>query len=329
MEEHKTRHLNDFLEWSDIGLEDYIELVKDCEIRLRNFYSEIIGLTCNDFVKMILIDSAFIIMVLMKHSLKEFRGEKNPILVKRRMIGDGHEQLSMILLTHKFFSDTFGSWVAKHILEKHDFSKIEHMVDFLRLCQQPPKLKNRKKLKKLTMPSVAELHRAGVLFELGSGKKLLNIKFQQAILEIPSLQIDNNTGILLRNMQAFEQCLWNHHICVSDNIALVSMLAKGPKDVEILARNGIIDNWLVKSEGVSTLFQKLAQENLLFHDDFYFSALVEDLNAYCKNPWNKWKATLKQDYFNTPWTIISVIAAGILLMLTIVQSVCSTLQLVL
>lgn len=35
MEEHKTRY-NDFLEWSEKDLEDYIELVKDREIRLRN-----------------------------------------------------------------------------------------------------------------------------------------------------------------------------------------------------------------------------------------------------------------------------------------------------
>lgn len=92
-------------------------------------------------------------------------------------------------------------------MEKHDFSKVEHMIDFLRLYQQPPKLQNRKKIKKPTVPSVAELHQAGVPFELGSGKNLLNIKFQKGILEIPSLQIDDSTEILLRNLKAFEQCL--------------------------------------------------------------------------------------------------------------------------
>lgn len=142
MEEHKTRY-NDFLEWSEKDLEDYIELVKDREIRLRNCYSETIGLSSEDFVRMILLNSAFIVMVLLKHSLKEFGGKKDRIFSKLRMIGDvrfhilllenqlpffilddlfklctishheGHQQLSMILLTHKFFSDTFGSWVSK------------------------------------------------------------------------------------------------------------------------------------------------------------------------------------------------------------------------
>ncbi|KDP22058.1 hypothetical protein JCGZ_25889 [Jatropha curcas] len=319
-------------------------------------YPETVGLNSEDFVKNILIDAAFIIMVLLKQSLKEFRSKKDRVFSKPWMIGEvrfdilllenqlpffilddlfklsnkppeGHE-LSIIMLTHNFFIDTFGSWVAKRILDKHDFSKIEHMVDFLRICQQPPKLQNRKKLKKLTVPSVTELLQAGVKFELGSSKKLLNIKFQNGVLEIPPLQIDDNSEILLRNLQAFEQCLCNRDNYVSDYITLVSMLAKGPKDVEILARNGIMENWLVNSEGVSTLFQKLVQENLLFPDDFYFSSLVEDLNSYCKNPWNKWKATLKQDYFNTPWAVISVIAAGFLLIFTVIQSVCSILQLI-
>lgn len=53
------------------------------------------------------------------------------------------------------------------------------------------------------------------------------------------------------------------------------MLVKGPKDVEIPATNGIIENWLVNSEGVSTLIQELEQENLLFSYDFYFSTLIE------------------------------------------------------
>ncbi|EEF48863.1 conserved hypothetical protein [Ricinus communis] len=354
MEEHKRRYLRDFLEWSKASVEDCIKLIKDNEIRLRNCYSETIGLNSENFVKMILLDAAFIIMVLLKQCLKEFRSKKDRIFSKPGMIGDvrfdilllenqipffilddlfklstnseGHEELSMIVLTHKFFTDTFDSWVAKHILDEHDFSKIEHMVDFLRVCQQPPKLQNRKKLKKLIIPSVTELHQAGVKFELGSSRKLLNIKFNRGILKVPSLQIDDNTEILLRNLQAFEQCLCDRGNYVSDYISLVSLLVKAPKDVDLLAQNGIIENWLVNSEGVSTLFQKLEQENLLIPDDFYFSSLVEELNSYCKNPWNKWKATLKQDYFNTPWAVISVIAAAILLILTVIQSVCSILQ---
>ncbi|KAJ0084538.1 hypothetical protein Patl1_29648 [Pistacia atlantica] len=53
---------------------------------------------------------------------------------------------------------------------------------------------------------------------------------------------------------------------------------------------------------------------------------LSDLNNYCRRPWQKWKATLKQDHFKTPWTTVSIIAASILLMLTAIQSKCSILQ---
>ncbi|PRQ26782.1 hypothetical protein RchiOBHm_Chr6g0298371 [Rosa chinensis] len=40
-------------------------------------------------------------------------------------------------------------------------------------------------------------------------------------------------------------------------------------------------------------------------------------------PRHKWKASLKQDYFSTPWVGLSVIVAAILLVLTFIQTVCS------
>ncbi|KAM7493079.1 hypothetical protein LguiB_027688 [Lonicera macranthoides] len=49
------------------------------------------------------------------------------------------------------------------------------------------------------------------------------------------------------------------------------------------------------------------------------------LNAYCKDPRHKWKATLKHDYFNSPWRTASTSAAIVLLALTFIQTVCSIL----
>ncbi|KAM7490198.1 hypothetical protein LguiA_033119 [Lonicera macranthoides] len=50
-----------------------------------------------------------------------------------------------------------------------------------------------------------------------------------------------------------------------------------------------------------------------------------ELNAYCKDPRHKWKATLKHDYFNSPWRTASTSAAIVLLALTFIQTVCSIL----
>jgi hypothetical protein len=100
------------------------------------------------------------------------------------------------------------------------------------------------------------------------------------------------------------------------------------KDVEILVENRIIDNWLLSKEEVVKLFHSLNIENLVSPDGFFFEGLIKDLNAFCERPWNKWKANLKQNYFNTPWAAVSVSGAVILLILTVIQSVCPILEVV-
>lgn len=70
---------------------------------------------------------------------------------------------------------------------------------------------------------------------------------------------------------------------------------------------------------MSALFHGLVKETFVVVDHLYFSGLVEELNAYCRKPWHKWQATLKQDYFNNPWAIVSIIPDAI-------QAVCSILS---
>jgi hypothetical protein len=129
-------------------------------------------------------------------------------------------------------------------------------------------------------------------------------------------------------MQAFEQChgMKYHYVC--DYICLMGLFLGASKDVEILVENRVIENWLPSDEEVVKLFDNLNIGNLMSQEDFLFEGLIKDLNAFCERPWNKWKANLKQNYFNTPWAALSVAGAVILLILTVIQSVCSILQVV-
>jgi hypothetical protein len=102
---------------------------------------------------------------------------------------------------------------------------------------------------------------------------------------------------------------------------MMDLLVDSPEDVEILVRNGIIENWLSNNEAVATLFYNLSRENIVSRKNFYFSDVLEDLNNYSGRDWPRWKANLRQNYFQNPWSIISVIAAAFLLLLTIIQAV--------
>ena len=84
-------------------------------------------------------------------------------------------------------------------------------------------------------------------------------------------------------------------------------------------KHGIVESKLGVSVEVSTFMNKLADGVIMNHHDFFFAAICEELNGHSRIPW---KANLKQNYFNTPWAIVSVIAAFLLIIRTIKQAIC-------
>jgi len=188
----------------------------------------------------------------------------------------------MIELTRHFLSGAFGdSWVPQDIVEQINSSEVEHFVDLLRKCQQPAKRKQPQPLETRTTPSAMELHQSGVKFKLGSKEKIfdMNFDFQKGILEIPPLFLEDDTEKLFRNLHAFEQCHCRGGY-VSDYIATINFLVRGTNDVEILAKKGIIDNWLSDNDAVMSALQDLDRGNLVIRRQFYFPDVVEDLVKY-------------------------------------------------
>ncbi|KAH7560537.1 hypothetical protein JRO89_XS10G0040000 [Xanthoceras sorbifolium] len=61
MDEHKRRYHLDFLQRTEANVIDYISIIKANEKRLHNSFVEDIKLSSNEFVKMILVNVAFII----------------------------------------------------------------------------------------------------------------------------------------------------------------------------------------------------------------------------------------------------------------------------
>ncbi|MFQ6650690.1 hypothetical protein Gotur_022794 [Gossypium turneri] len=100
----------------------------------------------------------------------------------------------------------------------------------------------------------------------------------------------------------------------------------GGKDVELLRKSGIIDNWLGDDEAVTKIFNKLGYFVYYDTEAFYYEDIADRVNKHCKKDWNIWKAKLKKDYFNTPWSPISFLAALVLLLITIPQTIFSLLS---
>ncbi|XP_057988814.1 UPF0481 protein At3g47200-like isoform X2 [Hevea brasiliensis] len=299
-----------------------------------------------DFVKMMLTDAAFLIEYFLKRYFggwpkadRVFRKQRLtnnirydilllenqvPFFFLEKLLNLSKVGISIVELIQCFFTREVIrlSLKLKNLSEK-SFQAL-HLVDFLRICLQPSNPTPNKKYRNLSTPTITHLHQAGVKFESSSSNCLLDIKFEKGILYIPEWKITDHTETLLRNILAFEQCHSSDNY-TSDYVIIMDFLINDEEDVQLLIQNGIIENWLQDNQAVATFVNSLGNQTLV-GEYFYFSDLVKDLNAYCKIPRNKWKATLKQKYFNNPWTIISVIAASFLLMLTVIQTVCSILQ---
>ncbi|KAJ8763214.1 hypothetical protein K2173_025599 [Erythroxylum novogranatense] len=171
-----------------------------------------------------------------------------------------------------------------------------------------------------------ELHEAGIKFRRGEKCSVFDIKFANGVLEIPKLSIEDKTEYLLRNLIAYEQ-FWKDDIChVIDYIKFIDCLINSNKDVELLCRSGIIDNWLGDDEVVASVFNRLLDNVRLSHERSFYSEIYVKVNKYCGREWNVWKAKLRHDYFNSPWALLSFLAAVFLLLLTVLQTVYSILS---
>ncbi|KAF8389086.1 hypothetical protein HHK36_025771 [Tetracentron sinense] len=205
-------------------------------------------------------------------------------------------------------------------------SQGKHFLHFLHSCYRPsslgaPFFDRRKRIEECTR-SVTELDKAGVKFKVGSITSCsLDMKFSGGVLEIPHLVINDYTESFFRNLIAFEQCHQFDVPYMASYSVLMDSLINTPNDVALLIHYGIFENFLGSNEEVALLFNKLSKEVSLGMNVSYYSDICEALNAYGSIRRHRWKASLKRDYFNTPWTSISVAAAAFLIILTLIQTI--------
>ncbi|GKV50383.1 hypothetical protein SLEP1_g57090, partial [Rubroshorea leprosula] len=174
--------------------------------------------------------------------------------------------------------------------------------------------------------SATQLSEAGIVFKKKIEGRLFDIEFDKGVMSIPTLRIDDNTESILRNLVAYEQCSKGASSKrFTDYIIFMDRLINTWKDVELLSRHGVIDNWLGDHEVVAKIFNKLG-DSVLFSEDFSYFGTFKKVNKHCDEDWNKWKADLLRKYFNNPWAGISFFAGIFLLLLTVLTSVISVLS---
>ncbi|KAK8582672.1 hypothetical protein V6N13_069444 [Hibiscus sabdariffa] len=145
------------------------------------------------------------------------------------------------------------------------------------------------------------------------------------MLKIPTLRVEDTTEHIFRNYIAYEQFFRRELTYFSDYVLFMDNLINTSNDVQLLRTNGVIDNWLGDDEAVARMFNRLL-DFVWMSNGFYYAEIFKRVNEHCQRRWNRWKATLKKNYFNSPWSLISFLAATVLLLLTVVQAIFSHLS---
>ncbi|CAL5392087.1 unnamed protein product [Camellia sinensis] len=173
-----------------------------------------------------------------------------------------------------------------------------------------------------SLKSAKELQEAGIKFKKIEGRNMFNIRFVNRTMEIPTLKIEDDTECFFRNLIAYEQYYpdtsWHHFTAYHK---FMDCLVNTSKDVEILIHCGIIRSFLGENEVVATMLNKLG--NNIIISDLGYEEVYNKVNEHCRGKWNTQFATLRRDYFNTPWAFISFLAAVVLLLLTVLQTIFS------
>ncbi|KAK6927504.1 Protein of unknown function DUF247, plant [Dillenia turbinata] len=366
MEEHKLRYLSCFLERTNTGLASYIDLVKTWEQRARSCYEDNnFDLTEVEFAEMLLLDGIFIIELLLKSYFPKMNDEDEifsrqwmavdvlhdmillenqvPFFVLEGLFHTIEGNFGILDLIFKYFKpvvptneDTMYMLKMSYRERQYNQMKIRHLVDLLRaLCITPhhemPMSRGRGKIK--YTPTVTDLQAAGFRFKAAKCVSLVKIDYWRSELKMSPIVVHEWTECFFRNLIAFEHC-HKEDKRISSYIIFMDSIIDTAKDVEVLEKCEIIQNQLGEYEDVANLFNTLHKETITDDNEFLYDGICVDLGKHYKFNvvrWratcHKWKKILDHDYFGNPWSVISVIAAAILLVLTFIQAVCSILSL--
>ncbi|KAG5226362.1 UPF0481 protein [Salix suchowensis] len=347
MEKEKLKYFKKLTERDGMDekkMRDIVISIKNQEERLRHCYSEksILMESSDDFAKMILLDAVFIIQLFL-----ESNDDKGPKNFEPRMTFDIREdlmllenQLPLFIIQEIYdrvnprsqdaqaipFLDLatchFGKYsFLKRVETSPGVEGSRHFTDLLRNLMLSGAIERSKYILNPTMLkySAVMLRNAGVKFQATRDKCLVNITFDKGVLKIPQLEVDHNFNRLVRNIIAMEQCLYEREAYICSYIKFMDHLIDSAGDVGLLVRKGIIVHRLGDDAAVSNMINHFC-ENI---GDNYtcFGDISQELNAHYENRWNHRKATLKLVYFPNIWRGTGTVAAAVMLILTLIQTI--------
>lgn len=342
------------------SVDRYVSAVAAMAERARKCYAEPLDLDENKFVTLVVLDGFFIIELFRYWGLKSLRDADDPIFRHERILsqlrhdilllenqlpffvlnqlfnmtktGDNQED-DLITLTFRFVDGMFLNMSVSGVTERLPVKNIDHLCGlihdvwcfpFAKTISEGYHISKKNETERSwdNINSISGLREVGIKFRRAESRRhnLMDIKFESGTLSIPQLSIFDETESQFRNLIAYEQYLPDgERRYVSDYTFFMHCLINTSEDVELLRGHGIIRNCLGDDREVCLMFNRLGR-NILTSSEFCYSQVFSSVNRQCRLRVKKWKANLRRNYFNSPWSIVSFLAASALLILTLTQT---------
>ncbi|KAK4268116.1 hypothetical protein QN277_024816 [Acacia crassicarpa] len=341
-------------------LRDYIQDMISSVYKIRQCYSETIQMSDEEFAVMILMDACFIIefFIDLTGPPEGRHLDKNPwpkvymkldlLLLENQIpffVLDGLFNLaypnglvdgtcSFVELAFNFFNKEFlgysvsTGWDPTDIHIQNCFlrSKVYHLNDMLRRFYLPDELPGREFHLPKPICSASQLREAGIQFKASEKSNRTKVHFSKGVLTLPCFRVRDCTETMIRNVIAFEQCHFPHSSWITDYVMLWDHLINTEKDIDLLVHKGIIENFLSDNNAVASMVNRLCRNVVSTSFNREYIVLFERLNKFYNNPCHKHKAIFRHEYMSSPWRIASVVAAIVLLVLTLIQTICSVIS---
>jgi hypothetical protein len=92
------------------------------------------------------------------------------------------------------------------------------------------------------------------------------------------------------------------------------------RDVALLRSKGLVKSGLGSDREVADLFNTISKGAVMSP----FCRLLDvqrKMSDHCRKPWNRWRATFEHTYLNNPFVFISLLAAVVVVVGTVLQVV--------
>ncbi|XP_020192808.1 UPF0481 protein At3g47200 isoform X2 [Aegilops tauschii subsp. strangulata] len=356
MEEHKRRAVVHLVKRSGRPLREFVAAVAEVAQQLQDAYKDLgdewrgaAGGGTDRFVQLMVTDGCFLVEAMRMDALRgkvhEEYAPNDPVfskygylylwnyiqsdmvvvenqlpllLLQRLLIVLDHHKYQNASRVSRLVLDSLCPW-RRHLVGINHLGL--HPLDILYTSLTHGDHQERTGSTAYVMPSAMEIYEAGIHFRVSDTDSLLDVHFERGKLSMPAIRVDDRTEKKFLNLMAFERLHPGAGNDVTAYVIFMDNIISSAKDVALLRSKNIIECGLGSDEEVVKLLNNTLNKGGVMSPSSRLHDVQRRVKAQCTMRRNKWRANFIQRYLRNPWVFISLVAAVVLLVATLLQTV--------